>query len=99
MKRISESDISRIVRKVLKEQEMMDDPCQDVMDELSDFIGRDLPPSCMSYDKESIQDCMREVVNMKPKNMRLDQDVHFLGLVKDFVECRLENRDSVEYDM
>ena len=87
--RLTESDISRIVRKVMREQEEMMDPCQDEVDKVSMMLkGKKLPASCMAADMAS--DCIKDVIGMVafPSS-------ELLTAINDLIACREESDEEM----
>lgn len=90
--RLTESDISRIVRKVIREQKEMVDYCQDEVDAVSIFLrGKELPPSCMASDMKS--NCIKDVIGMVPF-----PSPELLIAINDLVACRRKNPDFKNAD-
>jgi len=91
--KLTESDISRIVRKVIREQnEMFDDPCQEEIDALSKLIGGDkIPPSCLSSDMDD--ECIKEIVDMVSPFSYPGESIKLIRAITNLFECRKENSD------
>ena len=91
--RLTERDLSRIVRRVIKEQnEMLNDPCQEEIDELSKLIGGDkIPPSCLSSDMED--ECIKEFFDMVGPFSYPGESIKFLRAITNLLECRKANPD------
>ncbi len=85
--RLTETDLKRIVRRVIREAEdPIMDPCQDEVDALSDLIGEaKMPKSCLGSDME--MQCARDL--MKMVTMGGDPEVRSAAI--ELANCRKEN--------
>ena len=95
--RLTENDLSRIVRRVVNEEsEMFDDPCQNEIDNLSKLIGGKLPSSsaCMGADMNN--ECIKEILNMAGPFSYPGESIKILDAITKLGECKLENSDYYE---
>ncbi len=95
--RLTENDLSRIVRRVINEEsEMFDDPCQNEIDNLSKLIGGKLPSSCMGADMNN--ECIKEILNMAGPFSYPGESIKILDTITKLGECKLENSDNYDFE-
>lgn len=102
--RLTENDLSRIVRRVINEEsEMFDDPCQNEIDNLSKLIGGKLPSfggklpsSCMGADMNN--ECINEILNMAGPFSYPGEELRLLDAITKLGECKLENSDNYDFE-
>jgi hypothetical protein len=84
--RLTESDLKRIVRRVIREEESIVDPCQDKVDALSKLVGdRKMPASCMASDMEA--ECVKDLMKMITQST----DPMVMAAAKALLKCKKDN--------
>ena len=83
--RLNESDLKRIVRRVLRENPIVD-PCEQHVNTLTKLVGENkVPSSCLGSDME--QECMKDLMKMVTGSM----DPVVIAAAKALAKCRKEN--------
>jgi hypothetical protein len=84
--RLTESDLKRIVRRVIREEESIVDPCKDKVDALSKLIGdRSKISSCAGSDMA--EKCVTDLVRMIAQTT----DPMVISAAKALLKCRKDN--------
>ena len=88
--RLTESDLKRIVRRVIREEESVVDPCEDKVNALSKLIGKNkMPTSCMASDMED--ECKKELMGMITRM----GDPMVMAAAKALIACREKNSNMM----
>lgn len=87
--RLTETDLKRIVRRVIKEADTIVDPCQAEVDALKELIEMPkLPAACMAADNES--ECLKEIIGSLGLGLSNLNEIR--EAVMDLYDCREENK-------
>lgn len=95
--RLTERDLSRIVRRVVNEEsEMFDDPCQNEIDNLSKLIGGKLPSACNGAKMN--KECIIKIFDMAGPSSYPSENMELLTAIKNLGECKLDNSDYYDFE-
>jgi hypothetical protein len=89
--RLTERDLSRIVRRVIKEDAMKSfvNPCQKELDALSSGFGVKIPPMCSAADGQN--QCIKDLLNEVKTKLTLDNAMSIMAKYNAYVACNKEN--------
>jgi imidazolonepropionase-like amidohydrolase len=88
--RLTESDLTRIVKRVLKEEENIVDPCQSLVDKLTKTYKITVPAVCSTADGEDA--CMKELMEAVSDVATFDNMLEITSSVKSFIDCKIKNK-------
>ena len=85
--RLTERDLSRIIRRVIKEDTMggFVNPCQAELDALSSSFGVKVPPTCMMADGQ--KQCVLDLLAAVQQNVTLENVEKIMGKYNAYVAC------------
>jgi hypothetical protein len=86
--RLTERDLSRIVRRVIKEDAMKSfvNPCQKELDALSSGFGVKIPPTCMAADGQN--QCLIDLMNEVKSKVTLDNAMSIMAKYSAYTACQ-----------
>jgi hypothetical protein len=92
--RLTERDLSRIVRRVIKEDAMgkFVNPCQAELDALSSSFGVKVPPTCMMADGQ--RQCVLDLLAAVQQNVTVENLEKIMGKYNAYVACNKEKRTA-----
>ena len=86
--RLTERDLTRIVKRVLKEEENIVDPCETQVAELKKF-NITPPPVCMTADGQD--ECFKQLTKMAADVTTLENILKIPSSIKNYIDCKNKN--------
>ena len=87
--RLTESDLTRIVKRVLKEEENVVDPCQVSVDKLKTY-KLTVPAVCSTADGE--EECSKQLMAAMAEVATFENMVEITSSIKSFIDCKIKNK-------
>jgi len=88
--RLTESDLTRIVKRVLKEEENIVDPCQASVDKLTKTYKLVIPAACSTADGED--ECSKELMAAMAEVATFENMLEITSSIKSFIDCKIKNK-------
>jgi hypothetical protein len=87
--RLTERDLTRIVKRVLKEEENIVDPCQASVDKLKTYKIT-VPTVCSTADGE--EECSKQLMAAMSEVATFENMVEISSSIKSFIDCKIKNK-------
>jgi len=86
--RLTERDLSRIIRRVIKEDAMggFVNPCQKELDALKEGFGITIPPTCMAADGQ--KQCIVDLLSAVQEKVTLTNAMDIMGKYSAYTACQ-----------